>query len=176
MNTTHEPPSHTGELTPTQMRSCSTCTFKGTHFDDASPTCYTCSRNATSSDPFPCWVPINTAELTTRPTPKQPAGVKHDQDKIDLSLLPLEAVAEIAKVLDFGAKKYSRHNWRTGFPWTRVLAASLRHLWAWAGGQDKDPETGLSHLAHAGCNILFLITFELSQTGTDDRYKPGTEL
>lgn len=101
-------------------------------------------------------------------------GVKHDQGKTRLDLLPFEAITEIAKVLEFGATKYSAHNWRGGFVWSRTFAALLRHLWAFWRGEDKDPETGLSHLAHAGCNILFLLTFVLEKTGTDDRYKPSS--
>lgn len=99
-------------------------------------------------------------------------GIKHDFGKARLDLLPFEAITEIAKVLEFGATKYSAHNWRGGFVWSRTFAALLRHLWAFWRGEDKDPETGLSHLAHAGCNILFLLTFALEKTGTDDRYKP----
>lgn len=100
-------------------------------------------------------------------------GVKFDDGKPDLSLLPPEALTEIAKVLTFGAKKYAAHNWRKGFKWTRVFASTLRHLFAWLRGEDLDPETGLSHLAHAGCNVLFLLTFVLTKTGEDDRYKPA---
>jgi hypothetical protein len=78
---------------------------------------------------------------------------------------------EIAKVLDHGAKKYSAHNWRGGFVWSRIASAILRHLFAWLTGEDKDPESGLSHLAHAGCGIMFLLTFQLTKTGKDDRFK-----
>ncbi len=102
-------------------------------------------------------------------------AVKADGGKADLALifayLPQEALMEIAKVMDFGAKKYSANNWRLGFKWLRVYGSLMRHLWSWVLGEDKDPETGLSHLAHAGCNVLFLLTFVLTQTGTDDRIK-----
>lgn len=102
----------------------------------------------------------------------QASAVKHDSDKAARpELLPPEALMEISKVLAFGAKKYAEHNWRRGFAWTRLLGATLRHLFAWAGGEDRDTETGLSHLAHAGCCILFLLTLELTGTGQDDRYR-----
>jgi hypothetical protein len=96
-------------------------------------------------------------------------AVKADGEKVRLELLPTEALEEIAKVLTFGAKKYDDNNWRKGFKWLRVIGATFRHLYAWVRGESKDPETGISHLAHAGCNILFLITFEKTGTGTDDR-------
>lgn len=96
-------------------------------------------------------------------------ATKYDEDKTRLELLPPEALIEIGKVLGYGAKKYNTDNWRNGFKWRRLVGSCLRHLMAWAGGEDKDPETGLSHLAHAGANILFLITHEVRGLGEDDR-------
>lgn len=101
-------------------------------------------------------------------------GVKHDAGKPRLSLFPREAIEEIGKVLTFGAKKYADHNWRRGMAWSRLADAALRHLFAWIDGEGNDPEWGLSHLAHAGCCIAFLIAFERSAQGTDDRYKRPT--
>lgn len=98
-------------------------------------------------------------------------GTKHDQGKPSLALLPGESLEEVAKVLDFGANKYGVYNWRKGFTYTRVTSAALRHIFAFLRGEDKDPETGLSHIAHAICGLLFLLTFILTKTGTDDRYK-----
>jgi Domain of unknown function (DUF5664) len=100
-------------------------------------------------------------------------GIKHDGEKTMLALLPFEAIEEVGKVLTFGAQKYAAHNWRGGFAYSRVLSAALRHLFAWARGQDNDPESGLSHLAHAACCILFLLSFTLSGSGIDDRYRGG---
>ena len=99
------------------------------------------------------------------------SGTKHDSNKNRLELLPFEALEDIAEVLTFGAQKYDAHNWRKGFAWSRLLGAALRHLFAWARGEDKDPESGLSHLAHAGCCILFLITHQAEGLGKDDRWK-----
>lgn len=98
-------------------------------------------------------------------------GVKHDQEKPDMALLSSIALVKIAEVMTFGKKKYSAHNWRGGFSWSRVLSAAFRHLVAYIGGQDKDPETGLSHLAHLGCCIMFLLEFEETHKDKDDRYK-----
>jgi hypothetical protein len=98
-------------------------------------------------------------------------GLKYDTGKVPLELLPPEALTEIAKVLAFGAEKYGRHNWRKGMAWSRLIGAILRRLFAWMLGEDKDPESGLSHLSHAGCDLLFLLTYELTESGTDDRYK-----
>lgn len=100
------------------------------------------------------------------------SAVKFDQDKIPLELLSSEALLQTAAVLKFGANKYAAHNWRKGFVWSRPLGAAMRHLLAFNAGEDKDPESGLSHLAHAACCIMFLLEFEKTHKELDDRYKP----
>lgn len=96
-------------------------------------------------------------------------GRKDDTGKLPLHLLPPDAVLEITKVLDFGQKKYSARNWEAGMSWSRPYAALLRHMFAWWMGERSDPETGLSHLSHAGCCILFLLSYEQRKIGEDDR-------
>lgn len=98
-------------------------------------------------------------------------GVKHDQEKPDMSLLSSIALFKIAEVMSYGKKKYTAHNWRGGFVWSRPLAAAARHLYAYIGGEDNDPETGLSHLAHACCCLFFVLEFEETHKEADDRYK-----
>lgn len=98
---------------------------------------------------------------TDRPTPDPTEGRKHDTGKPDYTLLPWGAIEDIVRVLDFGARKYARDNWRyVANAETRYLAAAFRHLAAYARGEVTDPETSLSHLAHAGCCVLFLLALE----------------
>lgn len=99
-------------------------------------------------------------------------ALKFDDGKLPLHLLSTEAMNQTAAVLQFGADKYSAHNWRKGFAWSRPLAAAMRHITAFNAGEDKDPESGLSHLAHAACCIMFLLEFEKTHKELDDRYKP----
>lgn len=102
-------------------------------------------------------------------------ALKFDQNKLPLNLLSTEAMNQTAAVLAFGAQKYAEHNWRNGFAWSRPLAAAMRHLTAFNDGEDRDPESGLSHLAHAACCIMFLLEFEKTHPNLDDRYKPKTD-
>ncbi len=88
-----------------------------------------------------------------------------------MSLLPTEALLEVAKVLDYGAANYTPHNWRSGFAWTRLSSAMLRHIFAWIGGETNDPESGLNHIAHAACGCLFLLEHQIKDYGKDDRHK-----
>lgn len=98
-------------------------------------------------------------------------AVKFDTGKAPISLIPRSALEAEAKVLAFGAKKYGRNNWRGGMDWSRLIDAAYRHLTAFASGEDFDPETGISHLAHLKCNASFLIEFAEKGLGNDDRYK-----
>lgn len=109
--------------------------------------------------------------IVESPGAAKPTGVKHDQEKPDMSLLSSIAMVKVAEVMTFGKKKYSANNWRGGFVWTRPAAAALRHIFSWLGGEDKDPETGLSHLAHACCCLMFLLEFETTKPELDDRFK-----
>jgi hypothetical protein len=85
-----------------------------------------------------------------------PIGIKFDDNKRDFTLLPWPAVEEIVKVLEFGAKKYARDNWKN-VEADRYVKAAFRHLIAYSQGEENDKESGLSHLAHLGCCVLFLL-------------------
>lgn len=100
-------------------------------------------------------------------------AVKADAEKVRLELLPIRAITEVGKVLTFGGKKYGADNWRLGMQWRRLIGAAFRHLFAFARGEDRDPETGLPHLAHATCCLLFLLTYQLEGLGHDDRTPEG---
>lgn len=102
------------------------------------------------------------------------SGTKFDQEKPRMDLLPTLPMVEIAKVLTFGAKKYAAHNWRGGIEMSRLIASSYRHLSSFNDGEDTDPESGLPHLAHLGCCVLFMLEQYLRGTGVDDRYKPNS--
>lgn len=103
-------------------------------------------------------------------TPPLPA-VKHDAGKPQLDLLPALAVFGVGDVLTYGAKKYAAHNWRKGLAWSRLTAAALRHLLAFMRGEDIDPESGLPHIDHALCCLMFLSEFQKTGGGTDDRWR-----
>jgi hypothetical protein len=85
-------------------------------------------------------------------------GMKHDSGKLDYTLVPWDGLEDVVKVLEFGANKYSRDNWRkVENAEARYMAAAFRHLVAHNFGEVNDPESGLPHLAHAGCCILFML-------------------
>ena len=99
------------------------------------------------------------------------AAIKFDAEKPPLSLISRTALLEEARVMAFGRDKYGTHNWRNGMDFSRLMDACLRHVYAFADGEDNDKETGLSHLAHARCCLAFLAEYQGKSIGTDDRFK-----
>lgn len=88
-------------------------------------------------------------------------GRKDDSSKRRYSLLPKGAVNSVVDVLEFGSKKYADNNWqKVPGAKTRYYDAAMRHLDAWLNGDLKDAETGLPHLAHAICCLMFLMWFD----------------
>ena len=93
-------------------------------------------------------------------------GMKFDSGKPDYSLVPFGALDEVVKVLTHGANKYDRFNWEKVED-IRYQAAALRHISAYMQGEKYDPETGINHLAHAVCSLLFLTQFDLNEKKVD---------
>lgn len=100
--------------------------------------------------------------------PKGEPGSK----KAPMWLLPPVALEQTAWVHKLGNDKYGPFNWRkTGVCATTYVSAIMRHLNAWRDGEDRDPESGISHIAHiaTGCNIL--MDADACGTLQDDRNK-----
>jgi hypothetical protein len=101
------------------------------------------------------------------------SGIKHDGDKPRLDLIDPYATEQIAHVLSFGARKYAEHNWRGGIKMSRLLGAAMRHLMARLRGEKYDLESGLPHLAHLGCCVMFALWMDEFRPDMDDIWKPG---
>ena len=84
-------------------------------------------------------------------------SLRYNNGKPDYSLIPLASMKEAAKVLEYGATKYARDNWKRPTHWSVSFACLQRHLAAWQDGEDNDPESGRNHLGHAMCNILQML-------------------
>jgi hypothetical protein len=98
-------------------------------------------------------------------------GGQKGQKPERFELLPWDALEEVARVYDYGARKYNDDNWLLGYPWRWSLGALARHTARMMVGEDRDPESSLLHAAHAAFHCLTLITFALRRLGTDDRRK-----
>lgn len=99
-------------------------------------------------------------------------GTMHDSaGKLGLHKIPPEMLEALARVMDYGDNKYAPGNWKQGTNWSEFFGSTLRHIYKWWRGEDIDPESGCLHLAHAICNLTFLIWYDAYRKGTDDRPK-----
>ncbi len=132
---------------------------------------------ASAEVPAPQPAPAEADASAGQPGALAHGGAKADSGKLGTHLLPTRPLEAIARVLDFGARKYAPDNWRKGIAYTRVYGAILRHMWAWWRGEQADPETREHPLAHAACEILFLLEYELGpaprREAFDDRPEKG---
>lgn len=81
------------------------------------------------------------------------------------------ALLHLGEVSGFGAQKYDAFNYLKGYDWRLTVDAALRHLLAFWGGEDRDPESGLLHPAHFAWHGLALTSFVLRDVGEDTRFK-----
>lgn len=88
-------------------------------------------------------------------------GDKHDNGKPRWSLLPCGTIAQILAVLEHGAQKYAVDNWmHVPDAERRYYDAAMRHIDAWLHGEKNDPDSGLPHIAHAVCCLLYILWFD----------------
>lgn len=120
--------------------------------------------------PVPHMPPINLYSAPKQEKFDPKVANKFDGGKTRFELVDPLALKGLADVLEFGAKKYAVDNWRKGFPFTRIIASLERHLNAIKAGEDIDPESGLPHIDHVGCNWMFLSFFMKRMPELDDRW------
>lgn len=124
------------------------------------------------------------AVISSRPGRNPDGSLKSGVDVIDpvtggakgmkperYGLIPVEAIAELARVYGYGSQKYDDNNWRKGYKWGLSYDALQRHINAFWAGEEYDEESGLHHLAHAMFHLCTLFTFHTEELGTDDRAK-----
>ncbi len=98
---------------------------------------------------------------------------KERDGKPEMTMLPAEALFEAAHAFSYGARKYSRDNWRNAPSSTPYVDAALRHLYRHAGAASPlpiDEESGLPHLAHAAACVLIALALEVRK---NSKARPG---
>lgn len=78
-------------------------------------------------------------------------------------LIPTLPLTLLAEQYGRGAEKYEKvnglDNWRNGYEWSLSYAAMQRHLTAFWGGEDIDPDSGMPHLVAAAWHCFTLLEF-----------------
>lgn len=80
---------------------------------------------------------------------------RFNQGKPQWSLVDFKSLEPLVRVLEFGALKYERENWKKGHVKSELLDSAMRHMAAMIDGEEIDPESGLPHSAHIMCNMMF---------------------
>ncbi len=103
-------------------------------------------------------------------------GLKELKEKLKYSLLPLDTLEQVIRVLEYGAKKYEAQNWRYVNPRAEIyFEAMMRHAVArYYRGEHNDPESGLPHVAHMVTNAIFLLNAEIE--GNSEVFTPADKL
>lgn len=100
--------------------------------------------------------------------PKKFAGAK----KVCLHYVPPIAEMQMARAMELGGIKYGPFNWQESeIDATTYYDAIRRHIAEWFTGQDIDPESGCSHLAHIMACCAVVIDAEATGMLIDDRPK-----
>ena len=100
---------------------------------------------------------------------------KFDGEKVRLDLVEPSLIEAIGKVRTYGVKKYTdEQSWRK-VEKQRYVAAAMRHFEAYRKGESNDAESGMPHLWHCACNLMFLIELEKEQQ-TKQTFSDGFEL
>lgn len=98
----------------------------------------------------------------------QDQSIKADRGKPRLSLVPVEIIRDIARIREYGNRKYPEggaDNWKS-VEIERFRDAAFRHLVAYIEDPEGlDAESGYPHLWHLACNVAFLCEMEKEKYG-----------
>jgi len=97
---------------------------------------------------------------------------KFDSGKAMMSMIPQEALLEVARSFTHGAKKYGEFNYSLGIEYTRMTDAALRHINKALRGLDFDEDSGqdkLYHLANAVASLMILLDGQILKIIKDNR-------
>jgi hypothetical protein len=146
---------HPEDVGPQYVGGANGCPYEFGYAEAGCPPTY----NPTDSACTECWNREYIPRVIADPVPDQTA--KADEGKPRLSLVPPQIIRDIARVREYGNRKYhDPENWRT-VEVERYRDAAFRHLLAYIEDpHGDDTESGLPHLWHLACNIAFLCELE----------------
>jgi hypothetical protein len=84
-------------------------------------------------------------------------ALRYNEGKPQWSLVDFKSLEPFVRVLEFGALKYERENWKKEMELNKILDSAQRHLASMIDGEQIDQESGLEHAGHVICNMMFYI-------------------
>lgn len=86
-------------------------------------------------------------------------------------LVPVGPLRQLSELYGRGAEKYEDRNWERGYDWSLSYAAAQRHMNAFWGGEDIDPEMGIPHVICASFHMFAIAQFMDEHPEFDNRYR-----
>lgn len=102
---------------------------------------------------------INTTDPYKNYTSKEAVdkSLRYNDGKPQWSLVHLKSLEPLVRVLEYGAKKYERDNWKKGLDPQEILDSIIRHIAELQSGEDRDKESGELHIGHIMANCMFYV-------------------
>lgn len=88
-------------------------------------------------------------------------GLRYNEGKCRVELIPPEWPWALGMVLTRGAIKYADRNWERGMSWGYMVGSTLRHIFKFMCGERYDKESGNHHMAHAAWNCLGMMSYDV---------------
>lgn len=85
---------------------------------------------------------------------EQEKAVRHNQNKLEWSLIDYQSLEPLVKVMMWGKSHYGRDNWKKGFNREELLDSLLRHVLALQSGKEFDDGPNGTGECHIG-GVLF---------------------
>lgn len=85
------------------------------------------------------------------PVTENEKGGKQSDSPYAFHLIDSEAIFSLAKVLEYGARRYERDNWRK-LDCESHLNHALQHIYGYLAGDEQD-----DHLEHAFCRLMMAV-------------------
>jgi hypothetical protein len=82
-------------------------------------------------------------------------ALRYNEWKPEWTLVDFDSLEPMVRVLEFGAKKYARDNWKKPMDRKKILDSLMRHLVRLMADEETDSESKLPHIGHILCNAMF---------------------
>lgn len=100
---------------------------------------------------------VDALNYYSSPSKTQPGeAMRFNEGKPQYSYVDLKCLEPCARVLEYGATKYERNNWKKGMPVSKILDSLMRHIRDLQDGVYIDEESQQLVIGHIQANALFL--------------------
>jgi hypothetical protein len=96
-------------------------------------------------------------------------GIGISETKSRYSLMPWDALDEVAELMAKSADKHGETGYRHGRDWGGEIDSLMRHMSEFIRGGDTDMDSNMPILAHVAARALILLSMQINGVGNDTR-------